>query len=74
MEYNKMINKNSYEKEITTNKKYFNYGFAILKSLLSLLVLLAHYFNPKSTKNKIIIYLSKNRKIHVPSFFILIDF
>ena len=62
---------NSYQNEIKENFKHFNYGFAILKFLLSFLVLLAHCFNPKSTKNKIIINFARNRKFHVPCFFIL---
>ena len=53
------------------NVKIYNYGLAILKSLLSFLVILTHYFNPKSTKNKLILNFARNRRLHVPSFFIM---
>ena len=46
-----------------------NYGLSILKFILSFLVLTSHNFNKKSTNNKYIIYFTKERLLHVPSFF-----
>ena len=63
-------NKNS-EKEKSKSVKIFNYGFAILKSILAFLVVAAHNFESKSTNNKIILFIIKHRKFQVPSFFIL---
>ena len=63
-------NKNS-EKEKSKSVKTFNYGFAILKSILAFLVVAAHNFESKSTNNKIILFITKHRKFQVPSFFIL---
>ena len=51
--------------------KSFNYGFAILRPLLAFLVVAAHNFNSKSTKNKYILNITKNRLFHVPCFFIM---
>lgn len=51
--------------------KKFNYGLAILKVILAFLVLVWHNFDYKSSKNKTIIFITKNRKHHVPSFFIM---
>lgn len=51
--------------------KKFNYGLGILKLLLAFDVIRSHNFNIKSTKNKILLYLLKSKKIHVPCFFIL---
>ena len=59
------------QKEKNKKKKKFNYGLALLKSFLSFLVLLSHNFNIRTTKNKIIIFIFKHRKFHVPSFFIM---
>ena len=56
---------------IKSNDKKYNFGFAILKALLALDVIRNHCFNPKSTKNKIILLYFARRRIHVPSFFIL---
>ena len=53
------------------NEKKFNYGIAILKSFLAFLVLIAHNFKPSSTKNKIILNFTINRRFHVPCFFII---
>ena len=51
--------------------KVFNYGLALLKVILEFLVVKAHNFNSKSTKNKVILYITKERSLHVPSFFIM---
>lgn len=66
----KYINLTKNEKK-TKKKINFNYGLAILKSLLAFSVISTHYFKQNSTKNKIILFLTKNRKLHVPSFFII---
>ena len=59
------------EKEDPKKIKVFNYGFAILKSILSFLVISAHNFKKESTNNKIILFITKERRFHVPSFFIM---
>lgn len=51
--------------------KIFNYGLALLKSLLSFLVIISHCFKSATTKNKFILYVTSNRIIHVPSFFMM---
>ena len=51
--------------------KPFNYGFAILKSILAFLVVIVHQFRPNSTKNKLILNIAKDRRFHVPCFFIM---
>ena len=51
--------------------KNFHIGFSILKSILSFCVIINHCYNYKSTKNKIIFFVTKRRRIHVPSFFIM---
>lgn len=56
---------------IKKNVKKFNFGFGILKVILALDVVRQHCFNPKTTKNKIILLYFANRLVHVPSFFIL---
>ena len=53
------------------NIKVFNYGLAILKAIYAFLVVRHHSFDPKTTKNKIIRHFTKERLLHVPSFFIL---
>ena len=44
--------------------KNFNYGLAILKSFLAFLVVLSHFFNPESTKNKFVLFFATDRKFH----------
>jgi len=51
--------------------KKFNYGLAILKFIMAFLVVKHHYFKTNSTKNKILLFLTKERYLHVPSFFIM---
>lgn len=63
-------------KENTKNKyfnniKTFNYGLAVLKCLLAFSVVSMHNFKNNSTKNTIILYITKDTYIHVPSFFII---
>ena len=53
------------------NKKTLKYGFSILKCLLSFNVISSHCFNKRSSKNNIILFLTGDRRLHVPSFFIL---
>lgn len=52
-------------------KNNFNYGLSILKSILSFLVVIVHNFKWRTTKNKFILFITKNRHFHVPSFFII---
>ena len=49
----------------------FNFGFAILKNILSFSVIITHCFNNNTTRDNIILFITKRRGIHVPSFFIL---
>ena len=58
-------------KNLNKNKKIYNYGLGILKAILAFLVITVHNFNPRSTKNKTIIFITLNRKLHVPSFYII---
>ena len=51
--------------------KKYNYGLGLLKVILAFCVVRSHNFNYNSTKNKILLYLFKKRKTHVPSFFII---
>ena len=60
-----------HKKEAIFNFKSFNYGLALLKSILAFLVVIEHQFKPYSTKNKLILNVSKNRFFHVPCFFIM---
>ena len=53
------------------NIKRIDYGLALLKTYLAFLVLCLHIYNRKTTKNKIILYLTENRMFHVPSFYIM---
>ena len=57
--------------ETSKNKKAIDYGLAILKLIQAFLVIAAHNYNKDSTKNKIIIFITRNRHIHVPSFWIM---
>ena len=59
------------KKEIINISKPFNYGLAILKTILAFLVVIVHQFKPNSTKNKLILNISKNRYFYVPCFFIM---
>ena len=59
------------KKEKPKNEKKFNYGLSILKSIMAFLVVVAHNFDRKYSKNKIIINITKERLLHVPSFFIM---
>lgn len=58
---------NKIEKKI----REFNYGFGFLKSYLAFLVVKGHNFNNKSTKNKLILTITRHKIPHVPSFFII---
>ena len=71
-----MIKKIKYKKlnrdeEGPKKAKSINYGLAILKTILSLLVVKHHSFFPQTTKNRFILEFTKERFIHVPSFFIM---
>ena len=68
----KIIHKQKKLKTKTKANKQFNYGLALLKSILAFLVVIRHNFDPRSTKNKIILKItSRNILFHVPSFFIM---
>ena len=47
------------------------YGLFILKFILSFLVVTVHNFNKRTTKNEYILNFTKERYLHVPSFFIM---
>ena len=49
----------------------FNYGLALLKFIQEFFVVTVHTFKKDSTENKIIRFITKDRKHHVPSFFII---
>ena len=70
----KIIDLNKIEsdtKEISKKINPINYGLLLLKFILSFIVLTSHNFERKTTKNRFIINLTKERKLHVPSFFII---
>jgi len=69
--YIRLKTKEPSKKDEPKKLKVFNYGFAILKSLLAFLVVSVHNFKSESTNNKIVLFITKNRRYHVPSFFIL---
>ena len=52
-------------------KRNIHFGFAILKCLLSFKVISTHCFNKNSSKNKIINFITNDRRLHVPSFTIM---
>ena len=73
-EENKYIDLNKIEsnkKEISKKKNGINYGLLLFKLFLSFIVLTSHNFKRKTTKNRFILNLTKERKLHVPSFFIM---
>lgn len=49
----------------------FNFGIALLKVFMAFDVIRSHNFNKKSTENKLLRICLRNRRIHVPSFFII---
>ena len=57
-----------YKIEIIHN---FNFGFALLKNILAFDVIITHCFNKNTAHNNTILFITKRRKVHVPSFFIL---
>ena len=70
--YIKLISKEIFTKEkIIKKTESLNLGLSILKFIFSFLVLTCHNFNPKSTGNKYILFFTKERRLHVPSFFIM---
>ena len=69
--YKKYKKKINIKNENTKNKKVIDYGLAILKVIQSFLVLAAHNFNAYSTKNKTVKSIVINRKLHVPTFWIM---
>ena len=69
--YIKLKKKGTFSKTSQNSSKVFNYSLAILKVFLAFLVVVAHNFNRNSTKNETIIFITINRKLHVPSFYIM---
>ena len=67
--YMKLIKKYEPIKKITKRIKVFNYGLAILKVISAFLVVVHHNYNRNSTKNKIIVFITLKRLLHVPSFY-----
>ena len=66
------INKQkSPKKEKKEKPESINYGLSILKVILSFVVVTVHNFDKKTSNNKYIIFITKNRLLHVPSFFIM---
>ena len=57
--------------EISKDVKVFNYGLALLKSLLAFSVVISHNYRTNPTKNKIIFFITSIRVRHVPAFFIM---
>ena len=58
-------------KKKTLDSHTFNFGIAFLKVFLAFDVIRSHNFKINSTKNKILKFIMRNRRIHVPSFFII---
>ena len=48
----------------------FDFGIAFLKVFLAFDVVRSHSFKTNSTKNKYLLFFLRNRRFHVPSFFI----
>ena len=69
--YEKLRIRLASKEEPKKSNRPFHYGFAILKSVMAFLVIVFHQFNKKTTKNKLILFITKKRRIHVPCFFIL---
>lgn len=65
------IENTTHKKEKSQIKKIYNYGLALLKCYLAFLVIISHNFSPRTTKNKVIIYIYANRRFAVPCFFII---
>ena len=69
--YKKLKTNEFLKKEKPKSLHNFNYGLSILKFILAFFVIIAHNYDRKSSKNKIIINITKERSLHVPSFFIM---
>ena len=59
------------DKNKNTQLHNFNFGFALLKNILAFDVIITHCFNKNTAQNNTILFITKRRKVHVPSFFIL---
>ena len=55
---------------ISKNVKPFNYGLAILKSILAFYAIVSHNFNKTTTKNKVILYTTSIKVRNIPAFVI----
>ena len=69
--YTILFSQKSPKIKLIKNNKSINFGLSILKLILSFLVVTTHNFIKKTTNNKCILYLTKPRFLHVPSFFII---
>lgn len=68
------IKKNTIDKEknkFRAQINSFNFGFALLKNFLAFDVVISHCFYTREKQTDTILFITKRRKIHVPSFFIL---
>ena len=68
------IKKNTINKEKNNLKPQlhpFNFGFALLKNYLAFDVIISHCFYTRTKQSDTILFITRRRKIHVPSFFIL---
>lgn len=65
-----MLVKNDFLKKFKPKAK-INIGLNILRVLLSLDVIVSHCFKQQSTKNEILLFILKRRKVHVPSFYMM---
>ena len=68
--YIRLKTKEPSKKDEPKKLKIFNYGLALLKCVQAFLVVSAHNFKSGST-NKIVLFITKERGLHVPIFFIL---
>lgn len=71
MNKGKYLEISQYKNSLNLNKRTIHFGFSILKSLLAFSVVISHCFNIRSTKNHIILFIVKKRRVHVPSFVIM---
>ena len=65
MKYKYKKVKTEEEDEKPKKLKTFNYGLALLKFVSTFLVLVSHNFKPETTNNKLILFITKNRRFHV---------
>ena len=66
-----IMNVFKFQKNINKTPNKYNYGFGILKVILAFYVICGHNFNSNTTKSKLLLYILRRRRIHVPCFFIM---